>query len=540
MVKATERPPKPMSTSSDSALTSKALTPKPPFHRRVMTQPVQILERRRSKSSGHRRRSFSSVQSSNIGEKKDFKFLSFRRELIRGSSLVHRRSRSLPQSESSKKLHARTASSTSVLATPKNKKGRGKNFCVRVTLDNLTGITIQKGSKRKMKGNERPVITGYAALLSSAHQLAVSMPFSVDHESSNSMLLWAGAGEDRSKDKRQLHFSLQLQRESVNSRDDESGTDDCKFHPKIVKIVIGLKCEDTKLPLGIAILVVNGKTSLREQMNLVMRPIEEMNDRKTKQRVPFFSSNKPEGISFFDDYFFSLSSDAILRVHVDTKADELGKTKRQVWGDIDRQIAELRLEETRAEPEAIVATPPIIDTMREPDHVPEEFMIPTPASPRSRRLKGKNATHPPIEFVDIDAEGNSFTSDISSRRSIVEHPCEMTSKLVSSCFGGFCGNTDTVDEEVNELKLSEEKYIISSGGVSSLAHGPFHHSAQMRQEEEPVSPQLSSVDMAQQSYEDLRDAQETLRRYANKTGMEVEDILHQGEKPPAKYTSLQV
>ncbi|CAJ1954307.1 unnamed protein product [Cylindrotheca closterium] len=542
MVKASKRPPKPTSTSTDSVLTPKATMPKPAaFHRRVLTQPVQMFERRRSKSSaGGHRRSFSSMQSSGTGEKKDSKFSSLRRELIRGSSLIHRRSRSLPQSaERSSKLQAPTETSLS-LVPPTNKIASGKNFYVRVTLDSLTGISIQKGSKRKMKESERPAITGYASLLSSGHQLAVSMPFSVDHESPNSKLLWAGVEGERSRDKRQLHFSLQLQREIANSRDDDSATNDGKFHPKIVKMVIGLKCEDTKLPLGIATLVVNGKSALGEDVDLTMRPMDEMNDKKNKQLVPFFSSKKPGGISFFDDYFFNLSPDAVLRAHVDTKADEIGKTKRQVWGDIDHQnaVSRSKVEESRSELEGKAIAPPAIDTNRAPDHIPEEFTIPTPASPRSRRLKNENAAVPPIEFVDIAVEANSFTSDISSRRSLIEHPCEMTSNFVTSCFGGFCGIADAVDEEVNELKLSGDRYIPSGGGISSPPQPPLHNSAQLQQEM-PGSPQLSSFDMAQKSYDDLRDAQETLRRYANRTGLHVVDILDQDE-PPAQYTSLQV
>jgi len=426
-----------------------------------------------------------------------------------------------------------------VLTAQKNKIGTGKNFYVRVTLGSLSGITIRKGPKKKTKESESP-ITGYASLLSSGHQLAVSMPFSVDHESSNSKLLWAGAEGEKSRDKRQLHFSLQLQRERTSSRDDDSAADDSKFHPKIVKMVIGLKCGDTKLPLGIATLVVNGKTAVAEDVDLVMRPMDEVNDKKSKQRVPFFNSNKPEGISFFDDYFFSLSPNSILCAQVDTKADDIGKTKRQVWGDVDRQHVESRskVEESRAEPEGYVIIPPAADTKREPDHVPEEFMIPTPASPRNRRSKIENSAVPPIEFVDVTSGANSFTSDISSRRSIIDHPCEVTSKLVSSCLGGLCGNAETLDEEVNELKLSEDKYMPSSGRVSTLAQAPLHSSSVVSQSI-PGSPQIASFDMAQKSYEDLRDAQETLRRYANKTGIDVEDILDQGEFS-AQYTSLQV
>ena len=141
-----ERPPRPETRASgDPALTVKATMPKQAFHRRVMTQPAQILVRRRSKSSGHGR-SFSSVT---INEKKDSKFSSFRRELIRGSSMTNRRSRSLPQSERSRKLHDRTPSSTDVLIPHKIKTATGKNFYVRVTLDSLSGITIQKGPQKE-------------------------------------------------------------------------------------------------------------------------------------------------------------------------------------------------------------------------------------------------------------------------------------------------------------------------------------------------------------------------------------------------------
>lgn len=531
-----ERPPRPETRASgDPALTVKATMPKQAFHRRVMTQPAQILVRRRSKSSGHGR-SFSSVT---FNEKKDSKFSSFRRELIRGSSITNRRSRSLPQSERSRKLHDRTPSSTDVLIPHKTKTATGKNFYVRVTLDSLSGITIQKGPKRKPNASESPVITGYASLLSSGHQLAVSMPFSVDHEHSNSKLLWAGAEGEQNRDKRQLHFSLQLQRERTNSRDDDSAADDCKFNPKVVKMVIGLKCEDTKLPLGIATLVVNGKTAYGEDVDLAMLPVDDTSEKKNKQRVPFFGSNKPDGISFSDDYYFSLSNNAILHAQVDTKPDDIGKTKRQVWGSVDQQHVESRspVEERRAEPEGNITTPPVADSKREPDHVPEEFMIPTLASPRNRRLKGEKAAVPPIEFVEVTAGANSFTSDISSRRSIIDHPCELTSKLVSSCFG-LCGNTGTLDEEVNELKFSEDKYIVSSGGISTVAQAPPHSSAMGLQTIQETT-RMTSFDMAQKSYEDLRIAQETLRRYANKTGIDVEDILDQGGHS-AQYTSLQV
>jgi hypothetical protein len=228
-------------------------------------------------------------------------------------------------------------------------------------------------------------------------------------------------------------------------------------------------------------------------------------------------------------------------VTVDTTTGKVGKTKREVWGEDEDSITESRSTgESRTGPESSETPSPDFNTKREPDRTPEEFMYPTIPSSRKSQRNMSVASVPlasvPLEYVTVTSTGSkSFTSDLSSQRSLLYGmPCEMTSTMVKSCFGGLCGNTDTLAEEPEEVKLNKLDHKIDGG---------FHMMEDTRKQKLTGKqagtdfPDASSLDMAGDSYEDLKDAQETLRRYAKKAGIDIEDILDKVEASAQKSFS---
>lgn len=496
-------------------------------HRRTMTQPAPATEKK-SRSSRHRR-SISSFLPT-MPEKRVSTSSHGRRDLVHSQGKGHRRSRSMPQSGSAKKAHTRSMSSLDNLGRPE-KSLNGQTFYVRVSLGSLTGIKVSRSSRKK-KTNEKFLVKGYASLASSGSQIAISQPFASDLEASysnSSKLIWASSGDETNRVGRLLHFSLQLQQESwteENARDDNSVRSQCSYQPKVIKIMIGLQCGDERFPLGIANLVVNGKTGNSSMLDLAMRQMDDSSEKKSrqsKQRLGIFGSTKKQGISFSDDCWYTLSSNATLRVKVDSATGEVGMTKQEVWGDDDdASAAEFRSNREKRTDVELEETASVVHDKREHDHTPEEFMFPSLPSPRKSRSRNMSIASVPLEYVTVTTAGRSFTSDISSRRSVFYGtPCEVTSAMAKSCFGGLCGNSDSLAEEPEVVELNKLGY--KTNGRSNTVF----NTAKLQPETDFAD--VSSPGMVGDSYEDLKDAQATLRRYAKRAGIDIEDILDKVE-----------
>jgi hypothetical protein len=577
--------------SNDSGLTFRERMKKSAHHRRAMTQPAPIIEGK-SGSSRHRKSMTSFLPT--MADKKVSNSSQGRMELVHSQGKSHRRSRSLPQSGLARKSHTCSMSSLGAFEIPGNSLEQGTTFYVRVSLGSLTGMKVSRNSKKKNKTTDNFLITGYASLASTGNQIAVSQPFAPDLEelySKSSKLTWATSGDEKTRGRRQLYFSLKLHEESLkeeNTRDDTSVKSQCSYLPKVVKIVIGLMSGEEKMPLGIANLVVNGKAGKSNKLDLAMRPMDDSSDKK---RLGIFGSSKKQGISFSDDCWYSLSSNATLGVTVDTTTGKVGETKREIWGEDgdsmtgsrstresrtgqeSSEIASLDVNTKReprtgpessgipapdintnrpessetpspdvnTSPESSDTPSPDVNTNREPDHTPEEFMYPTIPSPRKTQSRNMSMTSIPLasfplEYVTVTSTGSkSSTSDLSSRRSVLYGmPCEMTSTMVTSCFGGLCGNRDTLVEEPEEVEFNKLGHEINGG--FHIMEDTRKHKLAGKQAVTDI-PDATSLDIAGDSYEDLKDAQETLRRYAKKAGIDIEDILDKVEASAQKSLS---
>ena len=131
----------------------------------------------------------------------------------------------------------------------------GETFYVRVSLGHLTGLKVARLTKKKKnKGkSNNALIVGYASLASTGKQIAHSQPFAPDlfdaFEQKTAKLIWTGSSSSAINEKRRrLYFSLQLKKESIASIDRRDDDSVASFAPKVVKLEIGLKNGDVKLP----------------------------------------------------------------------------------------------------------------------------------------------------------------------------------------------------------------------------------------------------------------------------------------------------
>jgi hypothetical protein len=221
-------------------------------------------------------------------------------------------------------------------------------FHVRISLGYLTGIKMEQ-LKKKKRNFQNLLVVGYAELAKSKKQIAMSQPLipniGDDSNSKRQKVYWTkqrGGQAVVGKAKGRLHFSLNLEKETDRPEmtDDESVSSQLVYVPEVVKVVIGLKCGEEKIPLGVANLVVNGNDdSLDQKIDLALRPMSEVPEFDTPKQgrsvLGIFGSKKQQGVSFTnDDYSYKLQPNATLRVRLDIRAGSSSQNKKNVWGDI--------------------------------------------------------------------------------------------------------------------------------------------------------------------------------------------------------------
>lgn len=223
-----------------------------------------------------------------------------------------------------------------------------QTFHVRVSLGYLTGIKMEQ-LKKKKRNFQNSLVVGYAELAKSKTQIVMSQPLipniGDDSNSKQQKVYWSkqrGGQAVVGKAKGRLHFSLNLERETDTPEmtDDESVSSQLLYLPEVVKVVIGLKCGEEKIPLGVANLVVNGNDdTLDQKIDLALRPMSDVPEFDTPKQVRsvlgIFGSRKQQGVSFTnDDYSYKLQPNATLRVRLDIRSGSSGQKKKTVWGDI--------------------------------------------------------------------------------------------------------------------------------------------------------------------------------------------------------------
>ena len=78
-----------------------------------------------------------------------------------------------------------------------------------------------------------------------------------------------------------LHFAMDLhryERSESGCDDDASDVSMSSFVPDVVKIVVGLRCGEERFPLGIANLVIDGRTLNNHRVDLSVRPISDISE----------------------------------------------------------------------------------------------------------------------------------------------------------------------------------------------------------------------------------------------------------------------
>ncbi len=448
-----------------------------------------------------------------------------------------------------------------------------QTFYVRVCLGYLAGIKINATSKAGNKSNN--LVVAYAALAKSGKRIALSQPLGPNSlgkgSSKQQKLYWTnpkGRGDKSSRSsKRKLLFSLKLEREQdrqSNTADDDSLNSDADYSPEIVKIVLGLKCGDEKYPLGIVNLVINGTETFGQKIDLAIRPCDDIVHVGSKPKRGYFGK-KRQVIKFQDhNQEYCLASNATLRVRVDVTPGEPGARKAQIWGDGDdgSYITNCTLD-TRG----TGCSPNLLQASQGDSAIPPNLYL---SSDKERRANtgvsseqhndlrdDEEATGEkfPVKYVIAHrdhVDDNSFSSSITSP----------ASDMISWICVPFCGDSiydqkgkieqsysfeaelpswnATVDsragETIHARSLSsrsacEENSNNSARRLKNTNVKEEKRARQRRTDKEKggnhslKSGNSDMMDMTDDAYEDLRGAQATLRWYAKKVGVDVEDLL---------------
>eukprot|EP00533_Pseudo-nitzschia_delicatissima_P002417 CAMPEP_0116085506 /NCGR_PEP_ID=MMETSP0327-20121206/4360_1 /TAXON_ID=44447 /ORGANISM="Pseudo-nitzschia delicatissima, Strain B596" /LENGTH=512 /DNA_ID=CAMNT_0003576499 /DNA_START=89 /DNA_END=1627 /DNA_ORIENTATION=+ len=213
-------------------------------------------------------------------------------------------------------------------------------FHVRISIGHMTGLKIDEIVKRTKPSTNNQIIVGFVEVLSSGKYSALSQPIltNVEDTAKTRTILWANKhdGEEVSisKSRRRLHFSLSLSRETSEYEDSDYSDDDSTYShmPEIVKLLVGLKCGDERLPLGIAKFVVNGKEASEQSIDLIVLPASDTAGSKSKRGI--FGKKQRSSFSY-GNLSYTLAKNAKLSVKADVKIAYPGQNGAEIWGDDD-------------------------------------------------------------------------------------------------------------------------------------------------------------------------------------------------------------
>ena len=110
--------------------------------------------------------------------------------------------------------------------------------------------------------------------------------------------------------------------------------------PEVVKLLVGLKCGDERIPLGIAKFVVNGREIFEQNMDLTVLPVSTglVNGPKTKRGI----FGKKQRSSFTNgESAFKLIPNAKLQVKAGVKLGYPDQDGADIWGNEDSSYTSL-------------------------------------------------------------------------------------------------------------------------------------------------------------------------------------------------------
>ena len=394
-------------------------------------------------------------------------------------------------------------------------------FHVRISIGQMTGLKIDELLKRTKPSSNNRIVVGFVELLSSGKYTALSQPLLLNLEEieTTRTILWAtqhnGEEASKSKSRRCLHFSLSLERENgdCDSFEDIDDGSVYSYTPEIVKLLVGLKCGDERLPLGVAKFVVNGREAVEQNMDLIVLPVTDIAAGWKKKRGIFGKKNRT---SFTNgNLSFTITPSAKLRIKADVKIAYPGQNGAEIWGDEECSYASAT--KNSFDPAAVIASGSVSSPRRSLSFttikVPSlkrkgRKSILNKSLSRHSQKNEKNCTsvhtdfyvsninneedvkEVPMRFVSVDkSSGVSVSSDISTRSSYPQlWTCQPL--LCGGCVTGFSSSqsyqglydeiesvemmenemdsfgdgseVDSFDEELRSLNLSEESSMESS------------------------------------------------------------------------------
>ena len=512
-----------------------------------------------------------------------------------------------PRSRSSFGSVQRTPSKSSAASSRASRRSNDerKTFHVRVSVGYLTGLKVEQMTKKRNIRNSNQIVTGYAEVAKSKNQIVSSQPLVPDiiaeSPSKAVKLIWGksqGAQNSQSTTKdRKLYFSVRMQPGDQSSTalndDDGSTSSDGTYSPEVVKVAVGVRCGDDKLPLGVANLVVNGAEMSCQKVHLAVRPISEPSDKKIS-RLGIFGNNKKQSANSFQNgqHRYSLDSNCTLRVTVDVKSATPGVGNERVWGascEDDESYATYGSTSLDSEQLRNLNSKRFQEKQRKPFYVEDrdddaahggcqvdsfsldrsfmtdlvEAMPDFSASSiemakslaNQLLMSGSNQKSAPMQYIIYRKpdDGRSMASGLTEHEneSLIPH----RPFLPLACWGQQIARASSFEDELlsdqraHDFGSGKSRHVtnrkIADSGSPDLPVIRYRSTASRRSRRsgnldiiskssteygdgattDEDSTEGETADYTTDTLTDLKDAQETLARYASKVGVDMDDLL---------------
>lgn len=483
-------------------------------------------------------------------------------------------------------------------------------FHVRLSIGYMTGLKMEKISKWTRQPSNRRIIVGFVELASSGKYTALSQPLLSnigDSQTRIAKIVWANprGGKDASKLRRRLHFSLQLERElpldaREDRRDDDSFTSLGSYSPEVVKLLVGLKCGDEKLNLGTAKLVINGRETVEQKMDLTVQPAP-MTTSGFKAKRGLFGKKQLKNCFTNGDHSFKVTPNATLRVKADIRTGHAGQDGASVWGKDDSSYTTQWTYDTSTAYPLSPNNGSFSGTPADPSSfgmipsystgnglVEERRTVMGTTNGRDSSLFGESPTAmqfdpsaslqprlihtvPPVPVVSLrKKEDKSYMSGLTGpdvgctdnwwSKACTSLLCGELEDPKKGCRGLVCKSFsfDTLSQRLSDdIQVSSDSTSTddSSTEAGEDLKGTLIHIrndteipsqktqqqgskkiAKTRQQD-TSEEHVETLDVTAETYNDLKDAQETLMRYANKVGKNMDDLfdeMEHSQKPSKK------
>eukprot|EP00536_Pseudo-nitzschia_multiseries_P003959 jgi/Psemu1/284761/fgenesh1_pg.63_\ len=322
-------------------------------------------------------------------------------------------------------------------------KSKTSVFHVRISVWYMAGLRIDRTNKRAKQPINNRITVGFVELASSGKYTALSQPILTNFEEKVNItnILWAterdGGGVSKSTSRRRLHFSLQLEKEDMRDNNCDNSVDSqASFLPEAVKLLVGLKCGDERIPLGIAKLVVDGKESADQIVNLDVVPIISLANGSKSKRGLF--GKKQLNAFTGGDLIYRLDPSATLRVKTDVKTGYPGQEGAEIWGNDDSSYKTglapfsssptcgLNFKTMKISPEKggdgkTQSNNVLKKKTHTSERIDRSMQIGSQRSPRNRQQRRQRA---PVPFIAVDAVDTSHEL-VSVLSGTSDHGCDI-------------------------------------------------------------------------------------------------------------------